>query len=380
MQPFAFTLLELLCVIAIVTILASMLLPALNQAKARAKRIQCVNNLRQNGLAFHIFAHDHNGSFPMAVPAINGGSLEYVENASRINSEFYFSYRHFQTLSSELVAPRLVVCPADSRLPASSFGTLSNENLSYFVGVKAAYNQPNSILAGDRNITNDWTGPATIVHLGPNQFLRWTHELHRFKGNLLFADGRVEELNSLSLMPAVQQASEPADLVLPTVKSSPGFSPDGPAPGSGAPRIEPPPTKPGDLANRTSLKRTNVLVIGPRSVFLVKQLAVRFTTTPNPPPSLPSGRSVEPSPTTPKIAPDKPKPVPNNPPPPEPLREKPVTAAAAAPPVVLPQPAASENSTTLFWLWLLLLLAVLVASEVQRRRNARRKLTLKIQS
>src|SRR6266481_2726239 len=63
MQPFAFTLLELLCVIAIITILAAMLLPALNQAKARAMRIQCVNNLRQNGLAFHSFAHDHNGSF-----------------------------------------------------------------------------------------------------------------------------------------------------------------------------------------------------------------------------------------------------------------------------------------------------------------------------
>jgi len=44
------------------------------------------------------------------------------------------------------------------------------------------------------------------------------------------------------------------------------------------------------------------------------------------------------------------------------------------------QPAARETTWTLFWLWLLLLLAVLVASEVQRRRNARRKLTLKIQS
>src|SRR5437879_3570211 len=62
-----FTLLELLCVIAIIAILASMLLPALRGAEARARRIQCVGNLRQTGLAFHLFAHDHNGAFPMAV-------------------------------------------------------------------------------------------------------------------------------------------------------------------------------------------------------------------------------------------------------------------------------------------------------------------------
>src|SRR4051812_14830969 len=59
-----FTLIELLVVMAIIAILAALLLPSLVQAQARARRITCVNNLRQTGLALQIFAHDHGGAFP----------------------------------------------------------------------------------------------------------------------------------------------------------------------------------------------------------------------------------------------------------------------------------------------------------------------------
>ena len=186
----AFTLVELLTVIAIIGILAALLLPALQRGKDRAKRVWCENNLAQMGIAFHSFAHDHNSKFPAQVPLADGGADGLVVNGVAVHSGFDYVFLNFQALASELGTPKILICPTDTRWPAANFTSLRNTNLSYFIGYNADYNQPTDVLAGDRNLISL---PDLTVYNGSGQQLRWSGIMHHFKGNVLFADGHVEE-------------------------------------------------------------------------------------------------------------------------------------------------------------------------------------------
>jgi competence protein ComGC len=189
----AFTLVGLLVIIAVLGILAAMLIPALVRAKGKSKRIQCVNNLKQSGLAFRIWEGDNNDKYPMAVSTNKGGTMEFAEGGN--------TFRHFQVMSNELNTPKILVCPADNRIAAASFARLKNQNVSYFVGLDATEIQPRMLLTGDRNVTNGLSPVRSVLELRPEIPAGWTEAMHNRVGNIGVADGSVQQVS----IPGLQQ-------------------------------------------------------------------------------------------------------------------------------------------------------------------------------
>ena len=222
----AFTQVELLVVLAVLGFLVLLLLPALARAKAKAQRISCVSHLKNIGMAYRIFATDCGGFYPFQIStngtvAINRpsdrdfGTREFAQDPAS-------AWRHFAALSNELSLPRIVQCPSDTqRVATRNWAEFTNNRfLSYTVGLSASEEQPQTILAGDRNLViNGASVTNALVSFRTNANVVWDQRIHVDAGNLLLGDGSVQQVSSGRLHEQIDDAviatREPHKLVIP---------------------------------------------------------------------------------------------------------------------------------------------------------------------
>jgi prepilin-type processing-associated H-X9-DG protein len=206
------SLVELLVMLGVIAVLAGILLPAISRPKGQPKApiIKCVNNLKNVGLAFRIFATDNNDHFPPSVMMSNGVGLTSIE-----------LLRIFGYLSNELSTPKLLHCPSDTKRETASdrinFDTMTLKNISYFTSLSADEKFPQVILGGDRNLTTNGVELRTgLFALRTNSQAGWSKRIHNGRGNLVMSDGSVQQASSNRLKEVVMdQGIETNYLVIP---------------------------------------------------------------------------------------------------------------------------------------------------------------------
>ena len=210
----AFNLIENFVILAVIMgLAATVILPQMARHRRCICRINCVNNLKQTGLAFRTWALDNNDQYPMQVSMTLGGTMELVTNGN--------AFAHFRVMSNELSTPKVLFCPQEtdpgrqssstfaSTIPLNSINQVpftNDNNISYFVGVDATDVSPQMILSGDRNLCVDGVlVRRRLLNLWTNSVVTWNMPRHEKGGNIAYADGSVGQLSDRALKQAFLQ-------------------------------------------------------------------------------------------------------------------------------------------------------------------------------
>jgi prepilin-type processing-associated H-X9-DG protein len=178
------TLADVLVVVVTLAVLVILLAPILFGREFPAQRINCMNDLKQIGLALQIWEGNHSDQYPMRVSVTNGGAMEPVTGGDALPA--------FQVMSNELGTPKFLVCPADRFCTEAKNFILTSKNVSYFISPECIEANPQSIISGDDSFeVGRVVVKSGLLEISSNTPIRWSAARHKSVGNLLFADGSV---------------------------------------------------------------------------------------------------------------------------------------------------------------------------------------------